>query len=138
MITKAIETCLRNTKEKKWDRTFWAFDIHSTILRPNYRRDEISTEFYPDAKEVMQVISRRKDIVKILHTCSYPWEIKQYLDFFAQHQIHFDHVNQNPEIHDGAYGYYQEKFYFNVLFEDKAGFDGETDWTLIKDILSKI
>lgn len=138
MISRAIENCFRNAREKGWNKTFWAFDLHGTILKPNFRRDKISTEFYPEAKEVMQMIGGRKDIVKILFTCSYPHEISQYVDFFRENGIHFDYINKNPEIADGGYGYYKEKFYFNVLLDDKAGFDGNTDWVLVKKIISKI
>jgi hypothetical protein len=138
MITRAIETCLKLAKEKGWNKTFWAFDIHGTILKPNYRRDEISREFYPGACEVLQLLGKRSDIVKILYTCSYPHEIKQYIEYFAQNNIYFDYINLNPEVADGGYGYYQDKFYFNVLFDDKAGFDGETDWGKIKSLITKI
>lgn len=136
MITRAIETCLRHASEKGWNKTYWAFDIHGTILKPNYKRDKISREFYPQAKEVMQALSKRTDIVRILYTCSYPHEIEQYLSYFNEHGIHFDYINQNPEVSDGGYGYYQDKFYFNVLMDDKAGFDGETDWIAIRQIIS--
>jgi hypothetical protein len=137
MITRAIENCFRNVREKNWDKTYWAFDIHGTILKPNYQANAISTEFYPLAKEVMQMLSKRTDIVRILYTCSYPHEIEQYIEYFAKHGIHFDHINKNPEVACGAYGYYEDKFYFNVLLDDKAGFDGESDWTAIKNLLHK-
>lgn len=138
MIEKSIENCLQKAKEKGWDKTFWAFDLHGTIMKPNFRRDVISTEFYPEAKETMQLISKRKDIVRILFTCSYPHEIKEYIELFNKNNIYFDYVNQNPEIPDGNYGHYKEKFYFNVLFDDKAGFDGNADWPSIKKIISEI
>ena len=137
MITRAIENCFRNAQEKNWDKTYWAFDIHGTILKPNYRRNAISTEFYPYAKEVMQLLSKRKDIVRILYTCSYPNEIEQYIAYFAQHDIYFDHINDNPDVGCDAYGYYEDKFYFNVLMDDKAGFDGESDWSAILAMLQK-
>ena len=105
MISKAIENCLHQARIKSWPKTYWAFDIHGTILKPNYKRNEISREFYPHAKEVLQKLNIRKDIVRILYTCSYPHEIKQYLEYFAQHDIYFDYINENPEIADGGYGY---------------------------------
>lgn len=138
MITRAIENCLCLAKEKGWRRTYWAFDIHGTILKPTYRKGEVSTEFYPYAKEVMQLLNTRKDIVKILYTCSYPHEIEEYLAYFAQFGIHFEAINRNPEVEDGGYGYYRDKFYFNVLMDDKAGFDGETDWKKIYDLLQSL
>jgi hypothetical protein len=137
MITKAITNCLSNAKERGWAKTYWAFDIHGTMLKPNYKPNEISREFYPHAIEALQLLAKRKDIVKILYTCSYPHEIIQYIEHFANHGIHFDYINQNPEVADGAYGYYSDKFYFNVLMDDKAGFDGETDWKEILNQLTK-
>jgi hypothetical protein len=136
MITRAIKNCLRHAKERGWEKTYWAIDIHGTILKPNYKTNEISREFYPGALEALRLLGKRKDIVKILYTCSYPHEIEQYVEHFANHGIHFDHINENPEVIDGAYGYYKDKFYFNVLMDDKAGFDGETDWAEIYKIMN--
>lgn len=137
MITRAIENAFRHKKEKRWAKTYWAFDVHGTILKPNHRRDVISTEFYPCAIEVMQMLSKRTDVIRILYTCSYPNEIDQYLELFRNNGIHFHYVNSNPEVADGGYGYYKEKFYFNVLFEDKAGFSGDTDWPDVLRVLQK-
>ena len=135
MIGRAIENAFLHAKKKGWKKTYWAFDIHGTLVRPNHKANEIATEFYPNVIEVMQAISKRSDIVRILYTCSYPHEIVLYLDYFKKFDIHFDYVNENPEVTDGGYGYYKDKFYFNVLFEDKAGFDGEIDWLEIKKLL---
>lgn len=137
MITRAIENAFRHADERSWVKTYWAFDIHGTILKPNHRKDVIATEFYPGAIEAMQMLSKRTDIIRVLYTCSYPHEIVQYLALFRQHDIHFHYVNQNPEVADGGYGYYKEKFYFNVLFEDKAGFSGESDWFDVIDTLRR-
>ncbi|GAA0891342.1 hypothetical protein GCM10009122_10210 [Fulvivirga kasyanovii] len=128
MITRAIKKAFAQAKEKNWDKTFWAFDIHETIIKPNWSEHKIPTEFYPLAKEALQLISKRKDVSRILFTCSHPNEIEKYLAFFREHDIHFDHVNGNPEIISKKYGYYEKKPYFNVLFEDKAGFDPYEDW----------
>jgi hypothetical protein len=135
MIIRAIQNCLDNAEAKHWEKVYWAFDIHGTILKPTFQRGVLSTEFYPYALEVMQRISQHKDIVCILYTCSYPEEIIEYVKFFEARGIHFHYVNNNPEVGAGAYGYYEDKFYFNVLFEDKAGFDAMTDWKDILDLL---
>ena len=135
MITRAIENCLSNARLKGWRKTYWAFDIHGTILKPTYEAGVLSAEFYPYAKEVLQLITQQRDIVRILYTCSYPNEIVEYLKYFENHGIHFDYVNENPEVCAGAYGHYDTKFYFNVLFEDKAGFDPMTDWKEVYQLL---
>jgi hypothetical protein len=135
MITKAIQNCLRNAKAKAWEKTYWAFDVHGTILYPTFKAGVVSTEFYPHAKEVMQLLSKRSDVVMVLYTCSYPHEIEHYIEHFRKHDIHFHYVNENPDVCAGAYGHYERKFYFNVLFEDKAGFDPLTDWKEVLNIL---
>jgi hypothetical protein len=115
---------------RNWDKTYWVFDIHGTILKPNYEYGNIPKEFYPLAKETLQMISEMKDVVMILYTCSHPHEIEQYIEYFKENDIHFDYINENPEITTNleGYGNYDKKPYMNVLFEDKAGFNGDTDW----------
>jgi len=115
---------------RNWDKTYWVFDIHGTILKPNYEYGNIPKEFYPLAKETLQMISEMKDVVMILYTCSHPHEIEQYIEYFKENNIHFDYINENPEITTNleGYGNYDKKPYMNVLFEDKAGFNGDTDW----------
>ncbi|MFN8416993.1 MAG: hypothetical protein U0U66_11740 [Cytophagaceae bacterium] len=131
MILKAIEKAFHNAQTKNWERTYWAFDLHETILLPDWKAGSIPTEFYPMAKETMQLISKREDIVRIMYTCSHPIEINQYLEFFIKENIQFNYVNENPEVVNIKYGCYDKKPYFNVLFEDKAGFDPQTDWEIV-------
>jgi hypothetical protein len=65
-----------------------------------------------------------------LYTCSHPNEIDEYLELFKSSDINFVYVNENPEVKTqiGGYGCYDKKPYMNVLFEDKASFDPETEW----------
>jgi hypothetical protein len=129
--TKAI---LRNHfeyKEKRgWDKTYWFFDIHGTILKPNYTYGNTPKDFYPYAKETLQFISKMPDVVMCIYTCSHPHEIEEYIQLFKNNDIHFKYVNENPEIKTdlNGYGCYDKKPYMNVLFEDKAGFDPELEW----------
>ncbi len=125
--------------KRNWDHTYWAVDIHGTILKPNYEYGNIPKEFYPYAKEALQYISKMEDVVMILYTCSHPHEIEQYIEYFKENDIHFKYINENPEVKTNldGYGCYDKKPYMNVLFEDKAGFDGETDWALVLSEISK-
>lgn len=125
-------------RNRGWDKVYYAFDIHGTILKPNYTAGDIPKEFYPMAKETLQFISKRKDIVMFLYTCSHPHEIVEYLEFFKSHEINFQYVNENPEVitEPTGYGCYDKKPYMNVLFEDKAGFDPKSDWDKVLKILN--
>jgi len=73
-----------------------------------------------------------------LYTCSHPGEIEKYLAYFESHGIKFTHVNKNPETPNTAFGFFEHKFYFNFLLDDKAGFDATEDWATIHDALDEI
>lgn len=127
-------------KEKRhWDKTYWFFDIHGTILKPNYTYGNIPKEFYPHAKEALQFISKLPDVCMVLYTCSHQHEINEYLSMFESEGIKFQYVNENPEVKTdlNGYGCYDKKPYINVLFEDKAGFDPETEWEEVLNFLKQ-
>jgi len=122
-------------KRDDWEHVYYAFDLHGTIIKPNYEAGNIPTEFYPYALEVLQMLSKRDDVCMYIYTCSHPHEQAQYIELFKGLDIEFKWVNENPEVptDNTGYGYYEDKPYFNVLFEDKAGFDPEEDWEDVRD-----
>ena len=137
-ILRWIKKMLYHAENKEWFETYWSFDIHGTISKPDYRRDEKKLMYYPYAKETLKIMSDREDIKMILFTSSFPEEIEIYKEQFKIDGIFFDHVNENPEISSakGSFGYYELKHYFNVLFDDKAGFNPERDWKFLFDYFS--
>ena len=139
MITDWIEKMFEYSFKKEWYETYWAFDVHGVILKPNYRKNQLEADFYPYAKETLQLLSKRKDIILIMYTSSYPEEIAYYSKVFKENNINFKYINENPEIDStkGNFGYYDKKFYFNALFEDKAGFNPDMEWKFILSLLKK-
>lgn len=131
MIVNAIKKAEAAMIRHNWEKTYWAVDLHETILKPNWKAGQIPTEFYPGAKEALQKMSLREDICLFMFTCSHPHDTDQYIELFKKHGIYFDYVNENPEIENSDLGYYDKKPYYNVLLEDKAGFNPETDWPQI-------
>ena len=137
-ITRAIQINHFDLKRQRgWDKTFWFFDIHSTILKPNYKAGNVPKEFYPMAKETLQYLSKLPDVEMVIYTCSHPNEVEEYLQLFEENNIHFKYVNENPEVVTDlkGYGNYDKKPYMNVLFEDKAGFDAETEWSEVYELM---
>jgi len=135
MIVDYISKMFEHSFKKEWYETYWAIDLHGTIIKPTY--NGVDVEYYPYAKEVMQILSKRPDIKTILWTSSFPHEIEKYIVQFAKDGILFDAVNENPGISskNGNFGYYEKKFYCNVMIDDKAGFNPETEWRFIYDYL---
>lgn len=105
-IIKAIDNCFKIALQRKWKYTYWAFDIHGTMIEPNYK-ENIPTIFYPYAIEVLQEISKRVDIKTILYTCSHAHEIEQYLKILKSNSINFDFIHENTDVvTDKGYGCY--------------------------------
>ena len=135
MTIDAFKRALVGAKRKKWDKIYVAIDIHDTIVYGNYNVNELPTEFIANSKEVLQYLSKREDIVLLIYTCSHPEEIIKYVEFFNQHNINFKYANNNIDVPNNALGCYDSKMYFNVLLEDKAGFNAETEWTDIYEFV---
>jgi len=132
----AFEKAFEDAEKKGWNYFYVFVDIHGTIVHPNYE-EHVPKDFYKDAKEVLQMISERKDMKVALYTCSHKDQIEQYLKFFRENGIIFDFINHNPEVTNLKYGNFDSKPYMNVLLEDKAGFDPEIDYKILKRYLKK-
>jgi len=129
-----IENSFQLIKDRNWEYFYVFVDVHGTILKPDY--GGLAKVYYPMAKEVLQKLSNDKRMKLVLYTCSYPNEIKEYLDIFEKDGIHFDEVNKNTDVENTRGGNFEDKPYFNVLLEDKAGFS-PLDWYIINYILEK-
>lgn len=137
MLLNQIIKSFKIKEERGWEKVFFSYDLHETIILPDY--DNVSPlKFYPFAKEALQLITKRNDIVNFIFTCSHPHEMNRYLKFFKEHDVDFKYVNENPEVKDTRLGCYSVKPYFNCYFEDKCGFDAETEWEPIYNYFKKL
>ena len=138
-MTKYIDKVFTNSFRKEWYTTYWVIDIHSTVIKPSYNLNDKTIEFYPFAKEVLQILTKRDDIHIIMWTSSYQNEIDNYIKEFEKFDIHFDNINENPNIssNNGNFGFYEQKFYFNVILDDKAAFCPNSDWEPLYNLLKK-
>lgn len=135
MIDYSIRKAYALSKSRKYNKMYIAVDIHDTILASTYSKNSQIKVFLEDARDTLQYLSQREDVVLILYTCSHKDEIENYMFFFEENYIKFKYCNENPEVKTGddKYGNYDGKFYFNILLDDKAGFNAETDWKLVHD-----
>jgi hypothetical protein len=140
-IRKALLTAVETKNRKGWNHIYIAVDIHSTVLKPNYQVSKIPTDFYPGAKRVLQSLSQNPGVKLIMWTSSLPEHIKEYVVLFSGNQISFDFINSNPDIKSEGFGYFDEKFYFNLLLDDKAGFEAEgedNDWKVLEGVIGEV
>lgn len=135
-IIKSINNAIVRCIEKNWDYIYFLIDVHGTVFKPSYLKEE-KFEFYPYAKEVLKLFTKAPKVKLILWTSSTQEYIDKYLNIFSNNGIHFNYVNENPEVDrqetDPISLDLSQKFYFNVGFDDKFGFDPDIDWKLIYD-----
>lgn len=132
-----IHDMFLNSFKKEWYETYWVIDVHNTIIKSTYKEGDDSIEYFPYAKETMQLLSERSDIITIMWTSSSEDVINSYDTQFTDDGIWFNKINHNDEISskNGNFGSYDSKFYFNVLIDDKAAFKAERDWKPIYELL---
>jgi hypothetical protein len=112
--------------------------LHGTVIKPNYEEGNVELDYYPYAKETLQLLSEQSNVDLNIYTCSHEHEIVEYQELFKKDGIEFKYVNENPDVPTNGYGNYDIKPYMNILFEDKAGFFGETDWEPIYNHFKRI
>lgn len=114
-------------KKKQWKKLFVAVDIHDTTMYSTYS-NKLSTEYYPFAKETLQLMSQDPQICLILWTCSTKDNCIRYMDKFKNDGIIFSYVNGNPEVVSTDFADFESKLYANVILDDKGSFLPLKDW----------
>ncbi len=136
-VLKAIKKFYDDKEKRGWDKGYFFFDLHGTVLKPNYTYGNTPTEFYKYSIETLQYLTKLPEVEMVIYTCSHPHEIAEYVELFKKNDIQFKYINENPEVETqlNGYGCYDKKPYMNVLFEDKAGFDPEVEWKEVLEYL---
>lgn len=131
-IIKSFSEALKQKEVRGWEKLYVLVDIHNTIFKPCYHNEE-TFDWFPDALEVLQHLTKDTRFDLILWTSSYQDKIQMYLEEFEKHNIKFNMININTEVKSDDLGCFEKKTYYNVGIDDKFGFDAMTDWTVIKN-----
>ncbi len=134
-----IKNAFEEKKKKNWDKLYWAIDLHGTIIEGKYNKFNEGAAIFPDAAEVLKYLYSRPDMSLILWTSSHREAVDYTLKTLGLWTgIKFHYINENPECQNTELCDFKDKFYFNILLDDKAGFNGPTDWTKIKNQLKQL
>lgn len=136
-IAKAIVRAYETMRERRWDTIYWAIDLHGVCMRSNYESGV--HEFISEAAlDGLRAISRRPESKIILWSSVHEDQKVPIINAFEERGIMIHHFNKNPYESNTATGCFDEKFYFSVLLDDKAGFDPATDWAEVEKALNAI
>jgi len=126
MISKAIIRAYQEKYLRKWEVLYFAVDLHGTIIE-RYTGKDINA--YNGAEEVLRYLSNVPHIVLILYTSTSREDLAPFYEWCSKKGITFKYLNENPECLNNKTGDFSKKFYFNVLLDDRAGFDPTSDWS---------
>lgn len=129
-----IEKAFKDKVARGWHTLYLMVDAHGTIVRPYH--DKLA--FYEGALEVLKWFSDRSDFKLILWTSSHDKEAAELCETLMEHGVEIDFVNENPLEKNSKLACFDQKFYFNIILDDKAGFEPEIDWVTIKTELQRI
>lgn len=135
-ISQLFDTAFATKARRGWEKIFIAIDIHETILLPTWS-EERSDSFYPMARQCLILLSEMEDVCLIQWSSSSVDNNQIYQAFFNDYGINFDHINKNPEVPSTDYADFESKFYFNVVMDDKSGFE-PSDWFELHEYLLKL
>jgi hypothetical protein len=112
---------------RKWDSIYIAIDIHGVLCESTYS-DEITP--IENAFGALRKMEEEFPMIKkIIWSSTSEPQLSKIVKVFADQGITFISKNENPEVPDDNF---KGKFYFNILLDDKAGFDPDVDWADIE------
>ena len=131
IFPRLIKKALLLKEERGWDHIAIAVDLHGTVFKSTYAPG-LATEYYPHAKECLQELTKRPEILMYMYTGTPEALRYKYESVFFQHNIDIDvdagAIMKKMNIKNNEFQNFNDKPYFNVLLEDKAGFDPMMDW----------
>jgi len=130
-LIHALEKEWAKKQNRKWDHIYVVVDLHDTVVSSNY--DGFSINVFDEAVRCLSYLSQRQDIILIMWTGSTDKDIKRYADMLMSRGIKFDFFNENPLEPSTELSDFSKKFYFNLVFDDKAGFYPSEDWSIVYD-----
>lgn len=133
-IVKAIKRAFEYAKQKSHDKIYLAIDLHGVCFNSNYAQGGY-TWCNNQVVPALQAISNRADTVIILFSSCHPEEQKTIIGFFAENNIRVHYFNENPECANTKSGCFDQKFYYSIIVEDKAGFDPD-EWPMVAESFS--
>ena len=82
------------------------------------------------------MLTMRPDMCIILYTSTSEDSLTGVFKMFKDNGIKIDYLNENSECASRGYADFSKKFYYDIILDDKGGFE-EDDWKTIYELLLK-
>jgi hypothetical protein len=134
-IIKSIQIAEQKQKDREYQYLYWCIDVHGVILTPTYELNNNGARYYPYCLKTLKILSDLPDQKIILWSSSYNRQLDVVRRNLEDESINIDFVNCNPDFTRTDICDFTQKFYFDILLDDKAGFEADTDWKMIYEYL---
>ena len=141
-MRKTINRSYARYKQKGYQYWYWALDVHDVVFKGDYKVD-CALQWLPNAKRALKIIATIPEIKIILFTSTRKDKTQAIIDKLKNETgLEVYGVNENPDFQTdpGNLCEFDKKFCFDLMFDDKAGFDvNDNAWeevvaTLITDL----
>lgn len=126
-IATLFEKQFDKIKERNWEHIYVVVDMHETVFYPTYGNNK-ELEPYEFAIKTLQRLTKLPTVKLIYWSSSIEEERQRHVEFLKERNVIFDFFNENPQEKSNIYANFEQKFYMNVILDDKAGFDPHEDW----------
>ena len=75
-----IQRAFKKREERNWDKTYWAIDIHDTVITSTYKSGNVGAQFFPHAVPTLQLLTQLEDHVLIAWTSSSFGDFRYFAD----------------------------------------------------------
>ena len=141
-ISQLFLEALRKRRERHFQYFYLAIDVHGTLFYPSKQTkiDQNGSEtilkidqsdymaIYPWAIPTLQILTQTNSCKLILWTSTKSDRVNVYRKYLEKNGVKVAYVNENPDFIGNEYSDFSRKFCFDLLLDDKAGFDPENDW----------
>lgn len=131
-IQRAVSRAYNVAMERNHEMIFWCIDLHGTLLESNYSSDSFSFLNPSETIPALQAIAALPETRIILWSGISDADRERVIELFTLNGIRVDWVNENPAVPSSGTGCFEQKFYFSILVDDKAGFSFY-DWPRVAE-----
>jgi len=137
-MKETVARSYKRYKEKGYEFWYWAIDVHDVIFKGDYKTN-CGMVWLPNAKRAFKIIANIPEIKVILWTSSHEEQIKKIIDKIKDETgLEVYAVNSNPDFSKDELCDFNDKFCFDLLLDDKAGFNYNDGWEEIIESLLDI
>jgi len=143
-ITQLFNKAWQEAKDKGYDHVVIAVDLHGTIVdskvfntTPGSFEDKVNSSIFRSALVALQKLSAHTSVSMFIYSGTKKLHLYRLIDMLNEkYEININ-LNYGSDTQHASQSF-KRKPYYGILIDDKAGFDPDTDWWEINDLIQNL